>query len=224
MSNSDDVAADGCLHVFDMDGTLLRSTATVELARQMGRHEAGQEIERLWGEGNITDTDFWRTLLDICQDATAADFHAAFHNAPWMEGIAETFSDIRSRGETVIVISQSPTFFVRMLELWGAHETYGSTVEPGVPLSDAATLMPEAKVAITEAALAARSLGPNDCVVYGDSSSDMDLFTSFSRTVGVNPSPTLGALAATHYVGTDIREAYALGRKLIGTEDKKQTK
>jgi len=219
-----DTAAAGYLHVFDMDGTLLRSTATIELARQMRRLDIGEEIERLWGEGNITDTDFWTNLLGICQDATTADFHAAFHNAPWMEGIAETFADIRSRGETVIVISQSPTFFVRMLQVWGAHETYGSAVEPGAPLSDTATLMPEAKVAITEAALAARGLGPNDCVIYGDSSSDMGLFTSFSRTVGVNPTPTLGALAATHYLGTDIREAYALGRGLIGPEDRQQTK
>lgn len=222
MSIPDKVAAGGCLHVFDMDGTLLRSTATIEIARQMGRLEAGLEIERLWFEGNISDTDFWSSLLGICQDGTTADFDAAFRNAPWMNGIAETFSDIRSRGETVIVISQSPTFFVQRLQLWGAHETYGSAVEPGTPLSDSATLMPETKVAITEAALAARSLGANDCVIYGDSSSDVGLFTTFSRTVAVNPTPTLGALAATQYVGTDIREAYAMGRQLIGTAGRMQ--
>ena len=216
MSITAPATTDGCLHVFDMDGTLLRSTATVELARHLGRLEEGLEIERLWGEGNITDTDFWSRLLEICHEATAADFDAAFHSSPWMEGIAEAFSDIHSRGEAVIVISQSPTFFVQRLELWGAHETYGSAVDPGVPLTPTATLLPETKVAITQAALAARGLSANDCVVYGDSSSDIELFTSFSRTVAVNASPTLAALAATHYVGSDIREAYAMGRQLIG--------
>lgn len=214
---------DGCLHVFDMDGTLLRSTATVELARQMGRLEDGLEIEKLWHDGDIADTDFWRRLIGICEDATVADFDAAFHNSPWMDGIAEAFCDIQSRGEAVIVISQSPTFFVRRLELWGAHETYGSAVDPGVPVSASATLMPETKVAITQAALAARGLGANDCVIYGDSTSDIKLFTSFSRTVAVNATPTLAALATTQYVGTDIREAYAMGRQLIGTADRKQT-
>lgn len=207
--------AHSCLHVFDMDGTLLRSTATIELARQFGRLEEGLEIERLWYEGNISDTEFWTRLLGICEDAKKADFAAAFHNSPWMEGIAEAFADIRSRGEAVIVISQSPTFFVRRLELWGAHETYGSAVEPGLLLSASATLLPETKVTITQAALAARSLGANDCVVYGDSTSDLGLFTAFSRTVAVNATPTLAALAASRYVGTDIREAYAMGRKLI---------
>ncbi|MBL5972316.1 MAG: haloacid dehalogenase-like hydrolase [Candidatus Leucobacter sulfamidivorax] len=200
-----------------MDGTLLRSTASIELARQVGQLDAGREIENLWFENRITDTDFWLRLLEICKDATTADFDQAFHNAPWMEGVIGTFADIRSRGEEVIVISQSPAFFVRRLELWGAHETYGSAVEPGMPLGNSATLMPEVKVSITEAALAARDLSGENCVVYGDSSSDVGLFSRFSRTVGVNPAPVLAPLAATSYVGTDIREAYAMGRQLLKT-------
>ncbi len=214
----------GCLHVFDMDGTLLKSTATVELARQMGQLEAGRRIERLWGEGSITETEFWRTLLDICQDATEADFDAAFDSAPWMEGIAETFADIRSRGETVIVISQSPAFFVRRLQGLGAHETYGSAVEPGLPLSDTATLTAQAKVTITEAALAVRNLGADDCVLYGDSSSDMELFRVFPRTVAINATPALSALAAIHYSGTNVREAYAMGRQLTGGAGQAQSR
>ncbi|MET8183662.1 HAD-IB family phosphatase [Streptomyces sp. NPDC005336] len=223
MSNSAETAAVGCLHVFDMDGTLLRSTATIELARQMGQLKAGREIEKKWAEEKISDTDFWLRLLDICKGATAADLDEAFQNAPWMKGIAGTFADIRSRGEEVIVISQSPTFFVRGLELWGADETYGSAVELGSPLGDSATLMPEEKVAITESALAARSLSADDCVVYGDSFSDVGLFKAFSHTVAVNPTPILAPLAATSYVGTDIREAYAMGRQLLPASTRKQS-
>lgn len=222
MSTSAEAAAAHCLHVFDMDGTLLRSTATIELARQMGQLGAGHEIEKLWLEEKISDADFWLRLLDICKDATAADLDAAFQRAPWMEGIAETFAHIQSRGGNVIVISQSPAFFVRGLELWGASETYGSAVEPGSPLENSATLLPAMKVAITRRALADRSLSPDDCVVYGDSSSDVELFTTFRHSVGVNPTATLARLAATNYVGTDIREAYALGRQLIATSTRNQ--
>jgi len=198
-----------------MDGTLLRSTATIELARHLGQLEGGQEIEERWFEGKITDTEFWLRLLDMCEGASAADIDEAFHNAPWMTGIEETFADIRSRGEAVIVISQSPAFFVRGLERWGAHETYGSAVELGLPLSESATLLAETKVAITESALAIRNLSAQQCVAYGDSSSDLGLFATLPHTVAVNPTPKLDALAATRYVGTDIREAYSLGRQLI---------
>ncbi|MDP9888663.1 HAD family hydrolase [Pseudarthrobacter enclensis] len=200
-----------------MDGTLLRSTATIELARQLGQLEGGQEIENLWFEGKITDNEFWLRLLDMCDGASDADLDEAFNNAPWMTGIAETFADIRSRGEAVIVISQSPAFFVRGLERWGAHETYGSAVELGLPLSESATLLAETKVTITEAALAIRNLSVQQCVAYGDSSSDLGLFATLPHTVAVNPAPALEALASTRYVGTDIREAYSLGRQLIAS-------
>lgn len=205
-----------------MDGTLLRGTATIELARQLGQLEAGVEIERQWAEGTVSDNDFWLRLLEICQDASAADLRGAFDSAPWMDGVAETFADIKSRGEDAIVISQSPAFFVRGLERWGASETYGSIVEVGQPLLNTATLMPVLKVSITGSALARRNLGSADCVVYGDSSSDVELFRVYPNSVGVNPTPALASLAATTYVGTDIREAYALGRQLISGTTKNQ--
>lgn len=210
------------LHVFDMDGTLLRGSATIELMRQLGRLEVGERIERQWGEGLISDNDFWLTLLEVCGDASEDDLQAAFVNAPWMDGIQQTFDDIKARGEDVIVISQSPAFFVKGLEVLGAAETHGSKVEIGQPLSNSATLMPMVKVTIAGAALAARSLGSNDCVVYGDSSSDMELFRSFPNTVAVNATPALAALAATSYVGTDIRDAYELGRQLISEKSERR--
>ena len=211
-----------CLHVFDLDGTLLRSAATLELARHLGRHEVGQDIEDRWLAGNITATEFWEALLDICNAASAEELDAAFLGGPWMTGIAETFADIRSRGEKVIVISQSPTFFVRGLERWGAHETYGSAVEIGRPVLDSATLLPEAKVEITEEALARFNLTARECVAYGDSTSDMSLFAWLPYTVAINASPELEALAAARYVGTDIREAYALGRQLLSERPVRQ--
>ncbi|WP_293780333.1 HAD family phosphatase [uncultured Aeromicrobium sp.] len=214
---SADRPSHGGLHVFDMDGTLLRSTATIELARQMGRLEVGRELETLWYEGRITDTVFWGRLLQICRAASVDDIDQAFERAPWMEGVAETFADIRARGEDVIVISQSPAFFVRRLMAWGASEAHGSAVEPGQPLTSSATLSSQTKVAITRSALASRGLPPHRCVVYGDSSSDVDLFATFTQTVAVNPSPRLASMAATTYRGSDIREAYALGRRFIAS-------
>lgn len=215
-------AAGSRLHVFDLDGTLLRGTASIELARQMGRLDAGEELERQWVEGTISDDDFWLKLLEICQDASAAHLQGAFDNAPWMDGIVQAFADIKAQGEEAIVISQSPSFFVRGLELWGASETYGSTVELGQPLGESATLLPMVKVTITRAALAARGLTPTDCVVYGDSSSDVELFRTFPNSVAVNATPVLASLAATRYEGTDIREAYALGRQLISRTTRQQ--
>lgn len=206
-----------CVHVFDMDGTLLRGAATLELARHFGKPAVGDDIEARWLAGTISEREFWQTLLDLCAGATASELDAAFVGARWMTGIADTFSDIRARGEVAIVISQSPAFFVRRLQGWGAHETYGSAVEIGCPLRDSVTLSPEEKVTITEGVLTRYGLTAHECVAYGDSSSDVDLFIQLPHTVAVNASPALAELAAASYTGSDIAEAYAIGRRLLDT-------
>jgi phosphoserine phosphatase len=204
------------MHVFDMDGTLLIGSSTIELARHFGSEHVGRAIEDRWLAGDITDHEFWMTVLDLCRSASAADLDAAFANANWMTGVSEVFQDIRERGEISIVITQSPLFFARRLKDWGVHETYGSDVEIGRPLSPTPTLSARAKVSITAAALERYGITPESCVAYGDSSSDAELFAWLPNTVGVNPSASISSLASEIYVGTSIVEACKLGRSLIG--------
>lgn len=199
-----------------MDGTLLDSTATLELTGFFDQRAVGVDIETRWGTGQISDDEFWQTLLDICEHATDSEIDTVFSHANWLSGIAATFEDIRSRDEVAIVISQSPGFFVDRLRQWGAHETYGSDVVLGQPLAQNATLSPAAKVTITRSVLDRYSLTPDDCVAYGDSSSDVELFGWLKNTVAVNASsPAVADLAAVKYHGFDLYDAYALGRDLL---------
>lgn len=206
------------LHVFDMDGTLLRGTATIELARHFGKPSIGHEIESRWLAGSISDQEFWQTLLDICVDATEAELDDAFDSACWMTGIVDVFTDIRARGEVAIVVTQSPAFFARRLQRWGASETYGSDVELARPLAPSATLLPQDKVRITKDVLGRHGLTEHACVAYGDSSSDLELFAWLPYAVAVNPSPAVAELASASYVGTDLREAYSIGRRLLSDD------
>lgn len=60
-----------------------------------------------------------------------------------------------------------------------------------------------------------RLTGPGECVAYGDSSSDLPLFEWLPGTVAVNGSEALRRVAAARYEGSDLREAYAMGRGLL---------
>ena len=115
----------------------------------------------------------------------------------------------------IAVISQSPHFFVRRLTGWGAHRTYGSAVEPGVPVAEDGLLTLQHKVDITTALLDELGLGERDCVAYGDSTSDLLLFDRLPNTVGVNCSDAVRARASVCFTGDDLRGAYALGRQLL---------
>ena len=62
-----------------------------------------------------------------------------------------------------------------------------------------------------------------NCVAYGDSSSDIDLFRWLPNTVGVNAKGPLADLAVKAYEGNDLRKAYALGRSLVDENEKAGT-
>ncbi|MEK6438236.1 HAD family hydrolase [Pseudonocardia sp. T1-2H] len=203
------------LHVFDMDGTLLRGAATVELSRHLGTFEVADAVERAWNAGQLTDLQFWESVLPLWMDASDAEIDAAFAAAAWIEGVPEVFADIRARGEHIAVISQSPHFFVRRLEGWGAHRTFGSDVAPGRPPTTDSLLTLQDKVDITLGLLADLGLSEDDCTAYGDSRSDVLLFERLTRTVGINPTDVLRDRCAVVYEGLDLRAAYALGRDLV---------
>jgi phosphoserine phosphatase len=203
------------LHVFDMDGTLLRGAATVEVSRYLGAFEAADAVERAWQGGQITDVGFWEAILPLWTDVTETDIDAAFTAAAWIEGVPEVFADIAARGECVAVISQSPEFFVRRLQQWGAHRTFGSGIVPGCTPAEDLLLSAQHKVDITLELLDELGLTESDCIAYGDSTSDVPLFGRLRHTVAVNPNQILRDRAAVVYEGHDLREAYALGRGLV---------
>lgn len=204
------------LHVFDFDGTLLRGASVEEISRFLGCFEQASRLERAYVRGEIADpAGWWDQTLELWTAATEDELDRAFEGLPWMEGIREVFDDISARGERSIVISQSPLFLVRRLRKWGAHATYATTVERGVPCRPEQLLRPEDKVKITTAALNELGLTLGDCVAYGDSTSDVLLFGHLPLTVAVNAAPAIRELASRAYDGPDLRGAYAVGRTLL---------
>jgi phosphoserine phosphatase len=208
------------LHVFDLDGTLLRGASVEEVSRSLGCFDEASELEQAYVRGEITDaTGWWDQMLELWATATEDDLDRAFQAASWMDGIPEVFSDISARGEHSVVISQSPLFLVRRLERWGVHATHATTVERGVPCRADQLLNPEDKVRITTAMLDELELTPTDCVAYGDSTSDLMLFRHLPLTVAVNAAPAIRELATRAYDGTDLRCAYEIGRTLLDGDD-----
>jgi phosphoserine phosphatase len=204
------------LHVFDMDGTLLRGAAVEEISRHLGCFDEATALEQAWRRGEMSDEPlFWERVLGLWFTATELDFDEAFERAPWMKRVPEVFSDIAARGEHSVVISQSPLFIVKRLERWGVHTTFGTTVERGVQCHVNQLLQPEHKVEITRDLTNKLGLSLSDCVAYGDSSSDVELFRELHRTVAVNATGDTKALAAIMYEGHDMWDAYQIGRQLL---------
>ncbi|GGV49570.1 hypothetical protein GCM10010277_43600 [Streptomyces longisporoflavus] len=204
------------LHLFDLDGTLLHGTAApVEISRQLGLEAEIAELERDFVAQRIDSPQYAVRVHALWADLTDSQVTAAFEGAPWLMGIRETWAEIREGGDYCAVISLSPSFFVERLLGWGAHAAHGSRF-PAVPFTEPVNptgiLNAAAKVEITERLCEEFGVGRSDCVAYGDSLSDLDLFGTVPVSVAVNADQRLVGLATHSYVGRDLRKAYELVR------------
>lgn len=217
------------LHLFDLDGTLIRgSAAAVEISRQLGVEKEIAELERDFADGRLSPPEFAERACALWAELREEHVAAAFAGAPWLGGIREVWDDIRQRGDRCAVISLSPDFFVHRMCAGcsgeappgrdgqrgrGADLAYGSRW-PAVPfrrpLDPAGILTPAAKVKIANELCEKFGVLRSDCVAYGDSMSDAPLFRSVPVSVAVNADGHLRGLATSEYRGDDLRDAYGL--------------
>lgn len=205
------------LHLFDLDGTLIRgSAAAVEISRQLGLTEEIAALERGFLLKGLTPDEFAVQARELWSELTPEQVTAAFEGAPWLAGIRDVWADIRAQGDRCAVISLSPDFFVERLLDWGVDSAHGSRW-PSVPFTQPihrpGILNAGAKVRIAQQLCAEFGVGFEDCVAYGDSMSDAALFAAVPLTVAVNADRHLAGLSRHNYTGGDLREAYGLVRK-----------
>lgn len=204
------------LHLFDLDGTLLHGTsAPVEISRQLGLEAETVALDRAISSGRIGPPEYATQVHALWAGLTEAHVVAAFEAAPWLSRIREVWAEITRRGDYCAVVSLSPSFFVERLTSWGAHAAHGS-VFPAVPFTEpvdpAGVLSAAAKVRIADRLCAEFGVTRADCVAYGDSMSDLDLFGAVPVSVAVNADRHLTGLATHTYTGRDLWEAYELVR------------
>jgi phosphoserine phosphatase len=203
------------LHVFDMDGTLLSGSACVELSRTVLDRDQVMEWESAWERGELSNDEYYRRCQPHWARLSEEDIDSVFASSPWINGIETVLRDIDRRGEVSAVISMSPSFFVERLCGVGLHCAFGAGVRLREPEAPVDVLVAEDKVTIVDRLLVDLGLTPEDCVAYGDSSSDVPLFEKLPNTVAVNASQRVRELARTTYQGGKLGEAYRLGRTML---------
>ncbi|GAA3294073.1 HAD family hydrolase [Streptomyces cinereospinus] len=204
------------LHVFDMDGTLLRgTTASLEIARRLGCLPDLIRLEADFALGAVDTRGFAAEICRLWRELTPELAADVFAQAPWIGGLREVLADIRRRGERSIVVTMSPDFFADRLRAYGVDEVVASGF-PSLPFRTAldpkGILTPADKVTAVDRVRTALGLGRDSCTAYGDSGSDIPLFRELKHTVAVNADDALRRLARYQYDGDDLRRAYWIAR------------
>jgi phosphoserine phosphatase len=202
------------LHIFDMDGTLLKGSACLEISRHVGQIDAVTAIEERWSRGEVGHVAFYELCLPLWEGLAEDDVEGVFRSTEWLDGIEEVWADIARRGEHSAVVTLSPQFFAARLLDWGLGSAHGALVEAGLEPVPERVLTPESKVGIALELIERLGLTAADVVAYGDSASDIPLFEHLPNTVAVNGSDSIRQVAAVAYEGSDLRGASAAGRML----------
>ncbi len=202
----------GKLHVFDMDGTLMKGSACLHISDHVGKLSEVNQIEEAWSRGEVGHVEFFELCLPLWGRISDEDVNEIFAKSPWYKNVQKVFHDIRARGEYSAVITLSPMFFGSRLREWGATTAHGAEVYGGETPDPKLVLSPDSKVNIVQGLIREYEVMPSDCIAYGDSSSDIPLFKTLSNTVAINGSEAIRVLSAATYDGDDIWEAYLIGR------------
>ncbi|ASU81563.1 hydrolase [Nocardiopsis gilva YIM 90087] len=207
------------LHVFDMDGTLLKGTsASLQIARATGTEAELRDLERAFASGEIDTRAFAAALPEVWPMLTDDHVAGVFRSGPFLDGIADVCGDIRSRGERSMVITMSPDFYAERLFDFGFDEVVASRF-PALPFTEPPLpeniLTPADKPRIVEEARRHAGIARERCVAYGDSMSDAALFRHLAHSVAVNADHHLADIAGAHYSGGSLVDAYAEGRALL---------
>ena len=137
------------LHIFDMDGTLLRGTSgPIEISRRLDRLDALLALEHRWAVEEITATEFAREVRELWHDLPPEVVAEAFVAAPWIDGIDEVCADIAARGERSMLITMSPDFFANHLHDRGIDVVCATPFPPlpfAAPVDVAGVLNPTDK-------------------------------------------------------------------------------
>lgn len=213
------------LHIFDLDGTLLRgSTACMQIAALSGHTAELVRLEATFRDRTIDSLSYADSIGRMWHSLTDEVVSEAFELSPWLRGITAVCDDIRARGELSAVITLSPNFFARHLTRFGFDEIHSSTF-PNLPIvqpiDPVGILTPRNKVHIFERLRRKYAIPRSQSVAYGDSMSDGPLFRHLRSTVAVNGDAHLQGIAAASYTGSDLRRAYDLARTLlVGAENR----
>ncbi len=204
------------LHVFDMDGTLLRNTtASLEISRHLKCLSNITDLENQFEQSLLTTQQFAQEVFKLWSSLLDSDVEHVFENSPWIQDIHKVLSDIQKKGEYSIVITMSPNFFANKLKNFGFNQVY-SSIFPTLPFSDpidvSRILTPHDKVKITQKVLKELNLNETKCIAYGDSGSDIPLFQYIQNNIAINGTDSLTHLAKVKYMGNNLFDAYQLSR------------
>jgi phosphoserine phosphatase len=197
---------------FDMDGTLIRNTNSVEyLCTLNGKAAQFQKLQKLEDDGKLTwvEGDFQKAQL--IEGLSIVEVEARFDDSiVLIQNIEPVIDYLKSRGVRSVLITAGPIQVARILGTrFGFDAIYGSEYEvidqrfTGKIIHH---LGDTGKLTCLEDFCSQNGINLEHCVAVGDSESDIPLFEKCARSIAINYSSAVAAKASKHIITEDLSE------------------
>lgn len=210
------------LHVFDMDGTLLRSTtANAEIGRRLDIHHEVRMLDHEFATSDMSTREYALRLRGLWKVLEYSTIREAFEAAPKLKRIKETVQDIHRRNHKAMLITMAPRFFAELFEEYGFDAICASDFprDHRELLDIESILSPEDKPRLAREFCMDHAIEFEQVVAYGDSRSDIAMFREARTSVSVNGDLHIQEFASHRYEGGDLWEAYQMVVSAAAVQD-----
>ncbi|AUX07895.1 phosphoserine phosphatase [Halalkaliarchaeum desulfuricum] len=196
--------------VFDFDGTLSETDATVLLGREYG---VGSEIRGLTEQGLRGEVEFERSLRQraaLLEGMPEREVEAAFERCKLREGAAELITALRRSGVTVAIVTGAPEDGVEAA-LERAGVAVDHLVANELPMENGALtgeieglLVDAGKDRALQELAAAEGVDAGEVIAVGNGAMDLPMLRAAGTAIGFQPEPLVEEYADE--VVTSIRK------------------
>lgn len=174
--------------VFDIDGTLTRDISWVRLTNEIGGSiEFNDEVVEAWGKDELSEKEAMRKLIENWSKNNRADkenFTLILSNISLREDAKETIKYLKEKGYLITLITGSFDLYAQIVgQELGINDYFANTIlfwDEKNKLIDINTVKDEdaknKKIDYFNSWCLKNNLKPEECVVVGDSSNDIELF------------------------------------------------
>lgn len=198
---------------FDMDGTLIRNTNSMELVG--GLNGRGKEINEVFARIKGTERLNWvegdAIMAEYMKGTRVDDIDAWFEgHAEIIGGLERLLRSMKENGVDAILVTSGPTEVAKcMWRRYPFQAAYGSEYEvrDGVMTGRISRHIMDhgGKYGCIQEYCAQHGLDPAQTIVVGDSYSDIEVFRKCRRSIALNGEEGLRDYAFREYRTEDIR-------------------
>jgi phosphoserine phosphatase len=179
------------LIAFDLDGVLVDGKGSwMEVHSALGTEDRAKKHAQAFFEGRITFEDWARLDTKLWEGVPIKKIRGILYGVPLMEGVSETFRELKSSGYRTAIISGGLKMLAdRIRDTFGLDYSFGNEfiIRGGKVAGVSGDIDFYGKGKVLESAARSEGITTRQCACVGDHLNDIPMFKIDGYSIAFNP-------------------------------------